>query len=468
MKRESPTSISGRGSKGDYILMTDIIGWNPETFSFSPEFQKQIIIAMVQEPKIFEHLGVLTSPDNFEIREYGEIFKGIQKFYNEYCGIPTKEVLFDIVEKYYHSDTLKDTISEIYDSEKISNSTLKYIEESVRNFISCQALKRAVVESLDDLGDIKKHLNVKDRIEKALMVGAALDDFGVDVYDDEEILNRWMRRKEDNEIRRISTGWSKFDQIFGGYGAGELFTFMGPAHSGKSMYLINAGANILLQKKNVLHISLEMSEEITTQRYDMRLLGLTKNELKTPKANTKIKELLNNHIGKLIIKRYPSGLASATDISTFIKRLEAVKKFVPDVLIVDYADIMRSTHKYNDRRFELDAIYQQLRNLGIEFDIPVITATQLNRSAIEKLESGGILTEEFIAESYGIARIVDCGVTINATPIDNANNNSVIYVFKNRDGEAGEQFRMFVDFSRALVREWSASSTNIKQYMKRK
>ena len=129
---------------------------------------------------------------------------------------------------------------------------------------------------------------------------------------------------------------------------------------------------------------------------------------------------------------------------------------------------MRSLNKYNDKRFELDAIYQQLRNLGIEFNIPVITATQLNRSAIEKLESGGILTEEFIAESYGIARIVDCGVTINATPADNANNNSIIYVFKNRDGEAGEQFRMFVDFSKATIREWSASATNIKQFTKKK
>jgi len=445
--------------------LSDVTGWNPDTFSFSPEFQKQIIVAMVQEPKIFEHLGVLTSHENFEIREYSEIFKGIQKFFNEYRGIPTKEILYDLVSKTYKSETLSETVAEIYDSERLPSSTLRYVEENVRNFISCQAIKKAVIESLDDLGDIKKHLNVKDRIEKALTIGASLDDFGVDVYNDDEILNRWMRRKNDAEVKRVSTGWGKFDQIFGGYGVGELFTYMGPAHSGKSMYLVNAGANILLQKKNVLHITLEMSEEITSQRYDMRLLGLNKDELKTPKANVKIKELLENHIGKLVVKRYPSGLASAADISAFIKRLENVRKFIPDVLIVDYADIMRSLNKYNDKRFELDSIYQQLRNLGIEFNIPVITATQLNRSAIEKLESGGILTEEFIAESYGIARIVDCGVTINATPADNANNNSIIYVFKNRDGEAGAQFRMFVDFSKALIREWSASS-NIKQFTK--
>ena len=198
------------------------------------------------------------------------------------------------------------------------------------------------------------------------------------------------------------------------------------------MYLINVGANILLQKYNVLHISLEMSEEITTQRYDMRLLGLTKDDLKTDfnTSTKKLKELLSNHIGKLTVKRFPSSTVTATDISTYMKRLENIKGFVPDVLVIDYADIMRSSNKYNDRRFELDMIYQELRNIGVEFNIPVITATQLNRSALSKLESGGILTEEFIAESYGIARILDCGVTINATPVDNANNTSVIYVCK--------------------------------------
>jgi hypothetical protein len=236
---------------------------------------------------------------------------------------------------------------------------------------------------------------------------------------------------------------------------------MGPAHCGKSMYLVNVGANCLLQKLNVLHISLEMSEEITAQRYDMRLLGLTKDELKTNKANKKIKELLEQRVGRLMIKRYPSGAATATDFSTFIRRLETTKGFKPDILIIDYADIMRSVQKYNDRRFELDSIYQQVRNLGIEFKIPVITATQLNRSALSKLESGGILTEEYIAESYGIARIVDCGVTINATPDDNANNTSVLYVFKNRDGTTGTQNRMFVDFSKSLVREWSAAPIEI-------
>ncbi len=448
--------------------MANISGWNPDTFSFSPEFQKQIIAAMIQEPKIFERLGVLTDHRSFDLQEYSEIFKGIQDFYEEYRGMPTKEALKDLLSTRYHSETLDETLNEIFNHKRIATSTLEYIEDNIRNFISCQALKRAIYESIDDLGDPKKHPNVKDRIEKALTIGASLDDFGIDAYNDEEILNRWQRRKDKQEIPRISTGWEKFDQVFGGFGIGEVFTFTGPAHSGKSMYLINVGANVLLQKKNVLHISLEMSQEITAQRYDMRLLGLTKEELNSKKAVERLKEILSNHLGRLIIKRYPSDTVTATDIATFIKRLEMVKDFVPDIVIIDYADIMRSTHHYSDRRFELDAIYNQVRNLGIEFKVPIVTATQLNRDSLERLEAGKILTEANIAESYSIARVIDCGITINSTPADIRQHVSTIYVFKNRDGESGETFRMYVDFSRALIREWGPSPDITNQMKKGK
>ena len=451
--------------------MAESKGWDVDTFSFTIDFQKQIIASMLQEPKLFERVGLYIKPNNFGIDDYIAIYKGLQAFFSKYKGLPTKEVCYELVKKNYNdsNNTLQETINEIYNYKKISVASLEYVEASVKDFISCQELRNAILESFDDLGDVNKHPNIKNRIEKAIHICDSLEDLGTDVYDVESVVERWARRLQGNEVKRYSTGWEGFDKIFGGYGCGEVFTFMGPAHSGKSMYLINAGANLLLQKLNILHISLEMSEEITAQRYDMRLLGLTKDELKTNSANIKVKELLTKQIGQLVIKRYPSSFVTANEISIYIKRLENIKSFIPDILIVDYADIMRSSNKYTEKRYELDLIYQELRNLAIEFNVPVITATQLNRSALEKLEAGKILTEENIAESYGIARIIDCGVTINSTPADNANNQSLIYVCKNRDGEAGNSMRMWVDFSKALVREWSAPTiSNIKSNIKTK
>ena len=150
--------------------------------------------------------------------------------------------------------------------------------------------------------------------------------------------------------------------------------------------------------------------------------------------------------------------------SLYLKRLENTKEIKTDALIVDYADIMKSLNKYYEFRHEVEAIYQQLRNVAIEFNIPVITGTQLNRGALGKLQEGKTLTEEDIAEAYGVARIVDGGVMINATAMDNANNTSSLYVFKNRDGEAGQKLKMYVDFSKALVKPWSGMSTQFNRF----
>ena len=227
--------------------MSEVAGWNSDTFSFDIEFQKQIIITMIQEPKVFERIGLNVNPNFFELREYNIIYKNLINFYNEYKGTPTKEVLYDLINSSsYKSDTLRETLDEIYTDKKLLTSTVKYIEENVKNFVSCQALKEAISDSIDDLGDINKHSNVKARVEKALLVGASLEDYGTDVYDFDEVDSRWTRRAENNEIKRLPSGWAEFDKIFGGFGNGELFTFMGPAHSGKSMYLVNVGANLIL------------------------------------------------------------------------------------------------------------------------------------------------------------------------------------------------------------------------------
>lgn len=454
--------------------MAEIEGWQSDTLSFTDQFQKQIIIAIVQEPKLYESLGIYIKPEAFEINAYKVIFREIQNFYSDYRSIPTKEIVLERLNKKYADKDIPEpvieNVNDIFGAKRLANSTSKCIEDSVRNFIQNQALKKAIMDSLEDLDDVDKHLNIKDRIEKALRVGDDISDLGVDVYSDDEIISRWQRRLSGEEIPKISTGWSSFDEVFDGYGCGELFSFMGPANSGKSMYLANAGANMLLQKKNVMHISLEMSQETVAQRYDMRLLGLNKDELKTPVANERIKALLEKDVlGELIVKRFPSSTATAGDIETYMKRQESTTGFVPDVLIVDYADIMRSSNKYNERRFELELIYQELRNIAIQFNIPVITATQLNREGLKELNSGGILTEEHIAEAYGISRHADVMVTINATPQDIIKHNSIVYVAKNRDGRKGDQIRMYVDFEKALVKEWAAvpQKEELKKYKNR-
>ena len=429
--------------------------WDNNYFSFTLDFQKQIITAIVQNKDIFNRIGSYIDYRYFENKDFSRIYKSLLEFSDKYKGFPNLNNIIEHLNlKNDITPELKETVEEIYNAKKISKENVDFIENTISDFIQSQALKKAIIDSLEDLGDVEKHHKIKDRIEDALNIVHKLEDLGTEVYSKESIIDRIRDRKNDADIIKIPFRWNNMDKIFGGLGIGEVFSFIGPSHSGKSMFLINAGVNLLLQNKNVLHISLEMSEKITIQRYDMSLLGLTKPELKTKIMVDNLKERLKNKIGKLWVKQFPSDITTPSDIGLYMNRLASTKDFVPDVLIIDYADIMSSPSKYKEKRHELGSIYRAVRNLGVEYKIPVCTATQMNRGSLTKLEAGKLLDESDIAESYDIMRILDTAVSINSSIDDRHNNRAILYVVKNRDGDIGQKVKFYIDWAKAFAKEW--------------
>jgi len=434
--------------------------WDKESFSFTIDFQKQILIAILQNKEIFDRMGLYIDYRYFENKDLSKIFKNLSEFIQKYKGFPTKDSLIEHISNGNDApDSIVETVEDLYSAKKISKENVDYIEDSISKFIQCQELKKAIVSSLDYLGDIEKHDKIKEKISEAINIGEKMEDLGVEVYSKDSILQRIEDRKNNTEIQRLSFRWHNMDAIFGGAGIGELFSFIGPSHSGKSMFLINVGVNFLLQRYNVMHISLEMSEKITEQRYDMSLLGLTKSELNTPKMIENLKARLKDKIGKLWVKQFPADITTPSDITRFMNKVASVKGFVPDVLIIDYADIMSSPSKYHEKRHELGSIYRSVRNIGVEYKIPVITATQMNRGSLTKLEQGKLLDESDIAESYDIMRILDAGVSINSSIEDRHNNRAMLYVVKNRDGDVGQKIKFYIDWSKAYAKEWE-NTTN--------
>lgn len=431
--------------------------WDQNHFAFTLDFQKQVLVTLLQNKGIFDRLGLYIDYKYFENRDLARIYKNLYEFTDHFKGYPTQDSLIEYMSKKGEvSPELKETIEEIYTANRVSKENVDFIETSLSDFIQCQALKKSIVESLDDLGDVEKHEKIKERITEAMSIGDKMEDLGIDAYDKASIISRIRDRRDDKDIVRTPFRWHQMDQIFGGTGDGELFSFIGPSHCGKSMFLVNAGVNYLLQKLNVLHISLEMSEKITIQRYDMSLCGVTKSELKTQLLVDNIKKRLKDKIGRLWVKQFPSDVTTPGDVAKFMNRLASAKDFVPDVLIVDYADIMSSPSKYHEKRHELGATYRSLRNLAVEYKIPCITATQMNRNSLTKLESGKLLDESDIAESYDIMRILDGGVSINSSVEDRHRNVAVLYVVKNRDGDIGQKIKFFVDWSKAYAKEWDS------------
>lgn len=430
--------------------------WDIEHFSFTLDFQRQILVTLLQNKGIFDRLGYYISYKYFENKDLARIYKNIMEFHEKYKGFPNSESLIQFITKNHTVQTeLEEVINDLYSAKTVSKENVDFVENTLSDFIQCQCLKKAIVDSLDDLGDVEKHFDIKERIEDALNVANKLEDLGTDAYNREKVIERIRDRIDNVDIVRLPFMWDEMDKAFGGLGIGEIFSFIGPAHSGKSMFLVNVGANLLLQEKNVLHISLEMSEKITIQRYDMSLLGLNKTELKTTVIVDRIKERIKDKIGRLWVKQFPSDVTTPFEVGKFMDRLASTADFVPDCLIIDYADIMSSPSKYHEKRHELGAIYRALRNLGVEYKIPVCTATQMNRGSLSKLESGRLLDESDIAESYDIMRILDTAVSINSSVEDRHNNRAILYVVKNRDGDIGQKIKFYIDWSKAYAKEWS-------------
>lgn len=433
---------------------TDV--YEPDKFSFTIDFQREIIVAGLQQPNFMMRLGNDINPLYFEVDDYSLIFAGIKKFFEKYQELPSQTALENFIPSKYKTENIIELIQEVYNYRSLKTGELDFIQDTILTFVQHQAMKKSILESINDLSDIEKYPKIKERIETALTIGTDIYEMGIDAYNDQEIINRHKSRLEHTDYKRVTTGFTKLDEALdGGLSEGDLFTFLAPAKAGKSMFLVNIGAAALLEKMNVLHIVLEMSEKRIIDRYDMRLLGLTKNELLINSTVKKLKELQKGYLGKLVVKEFPPDTFTPDNLLSFIKKLKSLTDFVPDLVIVDYADIMAPTRRYAQKRFEIDNIYYGLKRVAEELKTRLVTASQTNRDSIRRLESGELIDMADVAESFGIVRIATIAVSINCTSSDKRNHRAKLFVAASRYGEDGGAFQSYIDYSRCLTRDWT-------------
>jgi replicative DNA helicase len=392
-------------------------------------------------------------PDYFDVGDLKIVFGAIKKYYIKYNDIPDKIKLIEFIPDKIKADYILETIDVIYNYRVLKQSEIDFIKDTVISFVSHQLMKKAVIESMNKLDDTTKYPEIVASMENALNVSTDMEDIGTDGYDDDIIEDRYKRRNNKNNIKRVPTGFSELDKLLdGGLAGGELTSIIAPTKGGKSMLLVNIGANALLYKKNVLHITLEMTEQRTLDRYDMRLLGMTKEEIRLPGSLKRIKDIKNN-IGKIIVKAYPEYSLKPVELEFYINKLKLSQNFIPDVIIVDYADIMAPNSQYNQKRFEIDNIYYNLAAMTKKLDIPIITATQANRDSTKRLEDGDTIDKTDVSESLGISRVVSLLISMNSLPSDLQMNKLSLYIAASRYSEDGIRIKLYADYTRCLIRD---------------
>lgn len=216
---------------------------------------------------------------------------------------------------------------------------------------------------------------------------------------------------------------------------------------GKSHFLVHVGAQALLQGRNVLHFTFELNERATGVRYDSHLVRI--DSLDCFEHKEYIKEFYKENLGKLgklRIKYLPTGQANVNTLRTFVEKL-ALENFRPDMIVIDYAGIMRSTERYELERMELKKIYEELRAFANELDLPVWTACQSNKDGADS----EIISLKNMAEAYAQAHICDFVIGLGRPEAQKATGRGTIFVAKNRAGLDGLSYKVEINTAQSRI-----------------
>jgi replicative DNA helicase len=214
---------------------------------------------------------------------------------------------------------------------------------------------------------------------------------------------------------------------------------------GKSHWLVALGANAMRAGKNVVHYTFELSEEAVGLRYDSNLCNIASNDICDRKET--VRGFYENcELGKLIIKEYPTGGATSITLRNHLDKL-LLRNFKPSLIIVDYADIMRSTRSYDSLRHELKLVYEELRNMAMELGVPIWTASQANRDSA----NSDIVGLENMSEAYGKAMVADVVISLSRKAIEKADGVGRLFVAKNRAGRDGLLFPISIDTAKSKI-----------------
>ena len=415
---------------------------------YGQSYQSKVVASLISDVKFLEQVTEITKPAFFESQANQWIIGEVQNYFNEFRTSPTMEV-FKIKVGEVEDKVLKQTVVEQLKSVylQIGSEDLPYVKKEYLTFAKNQKVKDALLKSVDLLkaGNYDK---IIDTMMAASKVGVE-NDLGMDYIDNFELI------MEDVKRNSVSTGWDVIDELMdGGLGPGELGVVMATSGIGKSWFLSKIACSAVQKGMNVLHYTLELSESYVGQRYTTILTGIQTSEHKERKDE--IIRKIKNTPGRVRIKYYPPQFASAKTLSAHIEKLRA-SGFNPNLIIIDYADLLKSGNRTSDGLYaELGGIYEELRGLSGEQQIPIWTATQTNRAAIDH----EVIQADSVGDSYKKVQTADFIMSVSRKTKDKLSNTGRIHIVKNRFGPDGMTFPAKIDTFHGIMDVFAANSAD--------
>jgi len=410
---------------------------NQVSFSkYGKSFQEKLAFLILDDRVFGDRMMEVLNVEFLEFKYLQLFVDKIFQYKKKYGTQPSHEIMKTIMKSQLEDENealqkqTRTYFAKVLSDVNILDSA-EFVKDTALDFCRKQKLREAMIKSTTLLQKCSFD-EISVLIRDALKAGADAD-FGYDYVKDFE------KRFELSTRETITTGWEHIDQITGGGGGRkELGVVIAPTGVGKSMVLVHLGATALKAGMTVVHYTLELQDTVIASRYDSCITGIRLNEVQDRKSE--IKKDIDDLEGTLIVKEYPTKTATTNTIRAHLEKLKQ-QGIMPDMIIVDYADLLRTLSARKEKREELESIYEELRAIMMENNCVGWTASQTNRTGLNQ----EIITMQAISEAFNKCFIADFIFSVSRTTEDKQTNGGRVYVAKNRNGPDGLVYSIFMD-----------------------
>jgi len=414
-----------------------------ETFQkFGKTFQENLCHLMLQDRTFCDQISEVLDIDFLQYEHLKVFVKMLLDYREKYRSHPSYETMATNITSGLGGYTaalvkqVRQFYAKVINTDEIDG--IGFLKDNAIDFCRKQVLKKAMIQSVKLLKS-SSFEEIQKVIEEAMKLGTNVD-FGHDYHMDIDDRYRLKNRNP------ITTGFSRLDEITqGGFGESELGVVIAPTGAGKSMILVHLGATAVKEGKTVVYYTLELADTVVGQRFDSCITDIKLGDLLKNKYN--VVEKLKDVKGHLIIKEYPIKSASTQTIRSHIERLKK-RGTKPDMILIDYADLLKPVKSQGEKRHELEGIYEELRAIAQQEKCAIVTASQTNRSGL----NAEVITMEAISEAFNKCFVADFIFSLSRTPQDKQANTGRVFIAKNRNGPDGLVFPIFADWSNVTMK----------------
>lgn len=418
-------------------------------YEFNENIQRGILYLLKSDRDFYLQIINLVKPEYFEFPIHGKIYSVVRDYYEKYKKLPNDDFIEqELRARKTEKESIHDYSDELSYINRLDTSAAEgeeYYLDIIEDFAKKEAMKDAIKQSLMLIKENRMD-ETEALVRKALTVSRTVD-IGQSYFKD--VKDRWDRTYNAQDVDKYKTLLPSLNRsLEGGLGAKELAMVIAPPGVGKSLWLVNQAVQSMIEGRKVLYVSLEMSEDKIAQRFDSVATLIPQSQLKDPTAQLKVGERLsifqnNFPDSKLVIKEFPTGTATVNSLRALLVQLKNYEDFEPDVVIVDYLELMRPVRENQHEYQAQQRIAEELRGFAMENGCLIWTATQTNRQG----RAVKIITDAELGDSYGKIRTCDFAVSLNQSEEEFDNGRMRAYVVKSRNGRPRFTVPMEVDYN---------------------